>query len=128
MGVEVRCAEALRQLCQTNDSITQSQLAVDPAQCTVRGEGVKIAEVHQTAKVTLTTKLINSKTEVIGQLKSLYNGSVIKCDVEQSGPGEYRIQYTPTVRGRHELTVSVDGQQVAGSHSLCLSPSILLNY
>ena len=113
MGVEVRCAEALQQLCQTNANITQ--LALDPAQCTVRGEGVETAEVHQTAEVTLTTKLINSKTEVVGQLKSLYDGSVVKCDVDQSGPGEYRIQYTPTVRGRHELTVSVDGQQVAGS-------------
>ena len=113
MGVEVRCAEALRQLCQTNANITQ--LALDPAQCTVMGEGVETAEVHQTAEVTLTTKLINSKTEVVGQLKSLYDGSVVKCDVDHSGPGEYRIQYTPTVRGRHELTVSVDGQQVVGS-------------
>ena len=113
MGVEVRCAEALQQLCQTNANITQ--LALDPAQCTVRGERVETAEVHQTAEVTLTTKLINSKTEVVGQLKSLYDGSVVKCDVDQSGPGEYRIQYIPTVRGRHELTVSVDGQQVAGS-------------
>ena len=100
--------------CQTNANITQ--LALDPAQWTVRGEGVERAEVHQTAEVTLTTKLINSKTEVVGQLKSLYDGSVVKCDVDQSGPGEYHIQYTPTVRGRHELTVSVEGQQqVAGS-------------
>ena len=113
MGVEVRCAEALRQLCQTNANITQ--LDLDPAQCTVRGEGVETAEVHQTAEVTLTTKLINSKTEVVGQLKSLYDESVVKCDVDKSGPGEYLIQYTPTVRGRHELTVSVDGLQVAGS-------------
>ena len=113
MGVEVRCAEALQQLCQTNANITQ--LALDPAQWTVRGEGVETAEVHQTAEVTLTIKLINSKTEVVGQLKSLYDGSVVKCDVDQSGPGEYRIQYTPTVRGHHELTVSVDGQQVAGT-------------
>ena len=118
MGVEVRCAEALKQLCQTNANITQ--LALDPAQCTVRGEGVNTAEVHQTAEVTLTSKLINSKTTrrsavVVGQLKSLYDGSLIKCEVDQSRPGEYRIQYTPTVRGRHELTVSVDGQQVAGS-------------
>ena len=118
MGVEVRCAEALKQLCQTNASITQ--LALDPAQCTVRGEGLKTAEVHQTAEVTLTTKLANNKITgcsavVVGQLKSLYDGSVVMCEVDQSGPGEYRIQYTPTVRGRHELTVSVDGQQVAGS-------------
>ena len=113
MGVEVRCAEALQQLCQTNANITQ--LALDQAQCTVRGEGVETVEVHQTAEVTLTTKLINSKTEVVVLLKSLYDGSAVKCDVHQSGPGEYHIQYIPTVRGRHELTVSVNGQQVAGS-------------
>ena len=119
MGVEVRYAEALQQLCQTKANITQ--LAVDPDQCTVRGEGVKTAEVHQTAEVVLTANiLINNKTTrrsavVVGQLKSLYDGSVVKCDVDQSGPGEYCIQYTPTVRGRHDLTMSVDGQQVAGS-------------
>ena len=118
MGVEVRCAEALKQLCQTNASITQ--LALDPSHCTVRGEGVKTAEVHQTAEMTLTTKLANNKITsrsavVVIQLKSLYDGSVVKCEVNQSRPGEYRIQYTPTVRGRHELTVLVDGQQVAGS-------------
>ena len=119
MGVEVRCTEALKQLCQTNANITQ--LALDPAQCTVRGEGVKTAEVHQTAEVTLTANIpINNKTTrrsavVVGQLKSIYDGLLIKCEVDQSRPGEYRIQYTPTVRGRHELTVLVDGQQVAGS-------------
>ncbi len=117
VGVEVRCEEELQQLCQTKAKII---LGVDPAQCTVSGEGAESAEVYQTAEVTLTTRLSNNKTtrrstEVVSELKSLYNGSVMKCNVDQSGPGEYRIQYTPTVRGRHELTVSVDGQQVAGS-------------
>ena len=91
MGVEVMCAEDLQQLCQTKAIITR--LAVDPAQCTVRGEGVETAEVHQT---TMTTKLANNKTtrrsaEIVSQLKSIYDGSVIKCDVDQSGPGEYCI-------------------------------------
>ena len=114
MGVVVRCAEALQQLCQTNANITQ--LALDPAQCAVRGEGVKTAEVHQTAEVTLTILARGKGSAVVfGQLKSVYDGSVVKCEVDQSGPGEYRIQYTPTVRGRHELTMSVDGQQVADS-------------
>ena len=116
MGVEVRCAEALQQLCQ--NKITQ--LVLDPAQCTLSGEGVKTAEVHQMAEVTLTARLTNNKisrcsAEVLGQLKSLYDASVVKCDVDQSGPGKYRIQYTPTVRGHHELTVLVNGQQIAGS-------------
>ncbi len=114
LGVEVRCVEILDQLCNI------TELGVDPAQCTVSGEGAESAEIHQTAEVTLTTRLSNNKTtrrstEVVSELKSLYNRSVMKCNVDQSGPGEYRIQYTPTVRGRHELTVSVDGQQVAGS-------------
>ena len=120
MGVEVRCAEDLQQLCQNKANITRL-VYIDPAQCTVRGEGVETAEVHKTAEVTLTDNILtNNKITacsaiVVGQLKSLYDESVIQCDVDQSGPGEYRIQYTPTVRGHHELTVSVDGQQVAGS-------------
>ena len=104
---------------QTKANITQ--LAVDPAKCTVRGEGRETAEeVGKTTEVTLTTKLTNNKTTrrsvaVVSELKSLWDGSVVKCTVDQSGPGEYNIKYTPTVRGRHKLTVSVDGQQVEGS-------------
>ena len=115
MGVDMRCTEALQQLCQTNASITQ---LADPAQCAVSGEGFKTAEVGKIAKVTLTVQLTSNKARcsavVVGQLKSHHNGSVVECDVNQSGPGEYHIQYTPAVRGRHELTVLVDGQQVTG--------------
>ncbi len=118
MGVEIKCCEALHQLCQTNAKICQ--LAIDPAQCTVKVEGAEFAIVQQVAAVTLTTKLINSKitgrrASVTGQLKSLCNGSAIECEVEQSGLGEYRIQYTPTVRGRHQLAVLVNDEHVAGS-------------
>ena len=118
MGVEVRLAEDLQQLSQTKAKITR--LAIDPAQCIMKGEGMKRAEVHQTADMTLTVRLSNNeitrcKAMVTSQLKSTYDESAIKCDADQSGPGEYRIQYTPTVRGRHELTVLVDEHHVAGS-------------
>ena len=117
-GVEVRCVEDLQRLCQIKANITR--LAVDPAKCTVRGEGRETAEVNKTAEVTLTTKLTNNKTPrhsvaVVSELKSLRDGSVVKCTVDQSGPGEYNIKYTPTVRGHHELSVSVDGQQIEGN-------------
>ena len=118
MGVEVRLAEDLQQLSQTKAKITR--LAIDPAQCIMKGEGMKRAEVYQTADMNLIVRLSNNeitrhKAMVTSQLKSTYDESVIKCDVDQSGPGEYHIQYTPTVRGRHELTVLVDEQHVAGS-------------
>ena len=47
-------------------------------------------------------------------LRSLYNNVITECKVGQTGAGQYSIQCTPTIRGRHELTVSVDEQQVAG--------------
>ena len=131
MGVEVGCMEDLQRLCLTKTNIIR--LAVDPAKCTVRGEGRETAEVGKTAEVTLTTKLTNNKTTrrsvaVVSELKSLRDGSVVKCTVDQSSPGEYNIEYTPTVRGRHELTVSVDGLQVEGSPfsvSVSISPTQL---
>ena len=130
-GVEVECVEDLQSLCQTKANITR--LAVDPAKCTVRGEGRETTEVSKTTEVSLTTKLTNNKTTrrivaVVSKLKSLRDGSVVKCTVDQSGPGQYNIKYSPTVRGRHELTVSVDGQQVESSPfsiSVSISPTQL---
>ena len=61
-------------------------------------------------------------------LNSLYNGSLIKCNVKEIGAREYCIQYTPTVCGRHELSISVDGQPVAGSPFpvlICSPPTLL---
>ncbi len=117
--VEVGCVEALHQLCQDKAKITK--LAIDPTQCTLSTDNAESALVNQPTMVALTTKLSNSKTTtskcvITAQLKSC-NGSVIKCEVKRSKKtGEYLIQYTPTVRGRHELSVIIDGkQQVAGS-------------
>ncbi len=131
IAIDVKCKEALHELLQTMAKVTQ--IAPDPAQCTVRGDGTKMVEICQTAELYLTTRLSNGRitigsTVVVSEFKSVYNGSVIKCKVDQSRRGEYRIQYTPTVRGRHELSVSVKGQQVAGSPSpvyISISPTQL---
>ena len=139
VGVEVRCAEALQQLCQTKARLTQlssvisdraktadlknisactlttraklTKLPIAPAKCTVSGEGAKAAVLNTISEASLTTTKCNCRVDC--HLKSLSNGSIIKCNVDQTGARIYSIQYTPTVRGRWELTVSVDGQQVA---------------
>ena len=116
MGVEVRCSEALQQLCQTQAIITK--LRIDPSKCTVHLE--EAAEVGKVSKGTLITKLNNDKQrkrncKVSCQIKSLHNEVIIDCNIEDDGSGRYSIQYTPTVGGRHELTVLIDGQHVAGS-------------
>ena len=77
-------------------------------------------EVNKTFHATLVTRLSSNKIsishyKVSCSLRSLYKNVITECKVGQTGAGQYSIQCTPTVRGRHELTVSVDGQQVAGS-------------
>ena len=118
IGVEVRCAETLQQLCQAQANIIQ--LPIDPAKCTVTMEVDNIPEVNKLCEATLAVRLTNNKLtyiscEITSHIKSLYNGGITDCKVSSAGSGKYFIQCTPTVRGRHELTVSVDGQQVVGS-------------
>ena len=115
MAVEVTCAEALQQLCLTQANITT---AIDPAKCTV---GLTApAEVGKPYVGTLTTRLGNGKPnnrkcKVTCHIKSLYNGVTTDCGIDKDGPGRDRIQYTPTVRGRHELTVLINDHHLAGS-------------
>ena len=106
MGVEVSCAEDLKQLCLTKAKLNFL--------CTITGEGVKSAEINKTSEFRVVT---NGKPTVVVEchLKSLASTSTSKCIVDLIEDNEYRIQYTPTVRGRHELIVTVNGQEVAGS-------------
>ena len=118
IGVEVRCAEALQQLCEAQANIIQ--LPIDPTKCTVTMEVDNIPEVNKLCGATLAVRLTNNQLtnrncEITSQIKSLYNGGISDCKVSSAGSGKYSMKYTPTVRGRHKLTVSVDGQQVAGS-------------
>ena len=115
--VEVNCAKDLKQLLKSNARIIE---VIDPTKCTVRGEGTKSTEVSKECGFSLIPKLTNGKRAkqecaVDCHLKSLVNGTIVKCLVDRREDNEYRISYTPTTRGRHELTVTVNGQKVAGS-------------
>ena len=113
VGVEVRFAEDLQQLCQTKAMITAL-----PVVRTV--EIAPVNQVQSLCEATLIATFSNNyslkqKIDVKSHIKSLSNEIIIGCHVDQTSAGRYSIKYTPTVRGRHELTVLVNGQQVAGS-------------
>ena len=120
IGVELIPAKDLKLFCQTNSKI--APLPVDATKCVVTGEGVKSAEVNIMSEFRVFAKLSNGKLakktcSIQSNLKSLSPkaNSNTECQVDGIQGGEYRIQYTPTVRGRHELIVTVNGQEVAGS-------------
>ena len=115
IGVEVSCAEELKELCQTKARITQI-----PIECKVGDQGVKTAEINKLSELSVKIKLSDGKNvkQMYGvdcHLKTLANGFTVKCKVDLIRDNEYLIQYTPTIRGQHELVVTVNGQEVAGS-------------
>ena len=115
MGVEVSCVEDLKQLCLTKAKIVQL-----PIEALITGEGIESAEVSKISEFRVVTALSNGKpTKKPGvvecRLHSLAKESTTKCTVNIIQGGEYRVQYTPTVRGRQEVIVTVNGQEVAGS-------------
>ena len=116
--VEVRCAVELRKLCREKAIV--KKLPVDPAKSTVQGDGVKSAEINKLSKVTLHTRSPNGKPHkkpvvVKAKLTTISSGSVVEAKVKQGQSGTYEIEYTPCVRGRHQLEVTVKGLPVAGS-------------
>ena len=113
MGVEVECAEDLQQLCK-KAKITQSAdyIVIDNIPYT--------AEVNKEIKmevVNTITKPSKQKLNLDCQVKCLPTGAVNKAKIEESEkhPGKYEISYTPSVRGRHEVSISASGQPVPGS-------------
>ena len=80
-------------------------------------EESKQAEVSKTFEVKLTkmNKLTQENQKIISYVKSLSAGAITECNVEQTGTATYSIKYTPPSRGRHELRVSVNGQEIAGT-------------
>ena len=110
MGVDVECAETLQLLCK-KAKITPSAnyLVVNiPSMAEVDKE-IKM-EVVNTIK-----KPFKSDLNLQCQIKNLPTGSVSRPKIEVKDAGRYDISYTPSVRGRHELSISSYGQPVPGS-------------
>ena len=126
MGVEVRCAEALQLLCQ-KAKITH------PADYLVVNNIPSMAEINKEIKmefVNTIKKPFKSDLNLQCQIKSLPTGSVSRPKIEVKDAGRYDITFTPSVRGRYELSISAYGQPVPGSPftmTVYISPAQLDN-
>ena len=94
-------------------------LAADPSKCTAEGTGIRSAEVSKPVAVTvhvcntLMQSCDNQKVEA--DLTSLVDRSVVHMTVSKKGKGVYEATYTPKIRGRHTLSIRVNGREIAGS-------------
>ena len=82
---------------------------------TVLGEIPCSCDLDQPMQVTVAAPTAQS-TDIHAQLKSLVDpASSMQADVVQRGVGVYNITCTPRVRGRHDLTVKVNGKEIVES-------------
>ena len=93
----------------------------DPLKCHVTGKGVEVAAVGEMSTAIL--HAVNSAEEPCEKtirsleckLVSEITGTRESCTVERRGVNQYDISYQPTIKGRHQLHVKVEGQHVRGS-------------
>ena len=80
-----------------------------------------LEEIESTCQLGETMQVIIAaptaqSADIHAQLQSLADpASSVQADVVGKGAGVYHINYTPRVRGRHDLTVKVSGQHITGS-------------
>ena len=93
----------------------------DPSQCQATGRGLETAVVGEKSTAILQT--IDFSSEPCShpikllecELVSKITGSRVMGNVERRGQNQYEIGYRPTVKGKHQFHVKVEGQHIRGS-------------
>ncbi len=111
IAVGMECEDALLELVQSKATISEVFM-IDASKCTLAMNN-GTPEVGVKNEVTLTLRDVNNliltiSREVSCVVTSLYDNNSTICDVSRVSSGVYTFSYTPTVRGRHTVTVAVD--------------------
>ena len=94
----------------------------DPLKCCITGKGVDTAAAVGEMSTAI-LQILNCKSEpckapmtsISSELVSEVAGTRTRGCIRSEGESEYKISYQPTVKGRHQLHIQVEGQQISGS-------------
>ena len=95
-------------------------MEADPSKCVAEGPGIRSAETNSTTTFTVSVKDHLNKPctrphQLTTTLRSLVDGSVEETTQTSKDEATYEVQYTATQRGRHQLSVAVNGVEIHGS-------------
>ena len=92
--------------------------------CCATCNGVDIAEVDEKSTAVLQILNFDSQlceiliTSISCELISEIAGNRIMGSVERIGQSQYNISYQPSIKGRHQLHIKVEGQHIRGTFSV----------
>ena len=95
----------------------------DPSKCHTTGKGLEVAVVGKKSTAILHAVSYEGKPceESIKSLECKLASEITdtraSISVERRGQSQYEISYKPTIKGRHQLHIKVEGQHVRGSPS-----------
>ena len=95
--------------------------SLDSSKCHATGKGLEVAVVGVKSTAILHAVSYEGKPceEPIKRfecvLVSEITGTKVNCSVERRGQSQYEISYWPTIKGRHQLHIKVEGQHIRGS-------------
>ena len=108
----------LTALCENYGQIFHPGLP-DPSNCSITCNGVALVGERSTA----TLQVINFEVEPCTvpikvlecELVSEMTGTRASCSVERRVQSQYEISYQPTIKGKHQLHIKVEGRHIRGS-------------
>ena len=109
--------------CKNYGQILSSSGSPDPSKCHATGKGLEVAVVGVKSTAILHAVSYEGRPceEPIKSLEcelvSEITGTRKSSNVERRGQSQYEISYQPTIKGRHQLHIKVDGQHIRGSPS-----------
>ena len=87
----------------------------DPSKCNATVKSIYTAILHA---VSYEGKPFDKPIKSLEcELVSEITGTRMNCIVERRGQSQYEINYQPTIKGRHQLHIKVEGQHIRGSPS-----------
>ena len=109
------------QACQQFGEVSGGK--VSPKTCYATGEGLKEAELGKRATTVLHIANENGNTcttpaeTITSELVASATGMRTKCSIKnvKAMTSQYKISYQPTIEGRHQLHIKVEGEHIKGS-------------
>ena len=116
ISVQMSCAGQIEELLQ---QCTTVSFLADPSKCEMEKEGLHTAETDKAVTVSVKTHYPNGQPcreeqELQVELRSLAKGSIVPTKINKT-KGTCEISFRPGTRGRHELSVKVQGNHISGS-------------
>ena len=108
----------LRSMCRNYGQVF-AQGSSDPSKCHATGKGLEVAVVGEKSTCILHAVNIGGMPceEMIKldcELLSEITATKTSCSIERR-QSQYEISYQPTIKGRHQLHIRVEGQHIRGS-------------